>query len=474
MNEMPDHVTSQNDRRAMPRAGTRRSTEFSADEPKSVIGHGTIVDISPNGLQIHTRTPENIGRSIEITVFPKAEVKDGIPVRVRGRIVWRTALPGGEWAMGIRLAVNFTPPESGAGPHIKNLNEARQLMGEVSRQLKERKPDESLSLTLVEAVAPSSLEVEFKADTEPEEKKKKNRPWLVFWLFLGGLLTLLLFAFLACLFPPLPRASKATEAPPTPPKEISNANALPRRTPNAALNRAQFLLQSGHAPESIPYFKAVVNNLGATGMERFSARLGQAEAEAVQGRKEPALAIIKEALDQPLPISPEWKMAAEQYITQLEHVNPGKPTPVLLRDGLELAKGLPPQNTNTAARISISLTHFLLTVHHGNAVVGVYPVGLGMNNSTPQGDFVVVNKIVHPDWYHQGKVIKAGDPENPLGSRWIGLGNKQGATPYGIHPTREPDSIRSNKSRGCIRMRPGDAEHVFDWCAVGTPVHIAP
>ncbi len=458
----------------MPRSGTRRPTEFSADEPKSVIGRGTIVDISPNGLQIHTRTPENIGCSIEITVFPKTEVKDGIPLRVRGRVIWRKALPNGEWAMGVKLAVHFTPPESGAGPHIKNLNEAQQIMGEVTRQLKERKPGESLSLSLVEALAPSSLEVEFKADTKSEEKKKKKSAWFFFWLFFVFLLTTLLLIFLIWFFLPLQRSSTATKVPPLPADNIFNTKAFQLLPSNVALNRAQILLQSGHAEESAKYFTAVLNNPGSIGMERFAARLGNAEAEASQGRKEPALAIIKEALNQPTPLPQEWKRAAEQYAAQLGEENAGKPIPMLLRDSLELDKGLPPQNADAGMRISVSVTNFLLTVHHGNAVLGVYPVGLGMNNSTPQGDFVVANKIVNPDWYHQGKVVKTGDPENPLGSRWMGLGDKQGATPYGIHPTREPDSIRRNKSRGCIRMRPEDAEQVFEWCSVGTPVHIAP
>ncbi|HQE75904.1 MAG TPA: L,D-transpeptidase [Candidatus Hydrogenedentes bacterium] len=32
----------------------------------------------------------------------------------------------------------------------------------------------------------------------------------------------------------------------------------------------------------------------------------------------------------------------------------------------------------------------------------------------------------------------------------------------------------ADRSRGCIRMRPEDAETVFQWCPVGTRVTIAP
>lgn len=118
-------------------------------------------------------------------------------------------------------------------------------------------------------------------------------------------------------------------------------------------------------------------------------------------------------------------------------------------------------------------SHTLTIFHGGNAVVR-FPVGLGRNNATPEGEFVVANKVTDPDWSDRGRIVKAGDPENPLGRRWMGLGKDGRATPYGIHPTNEPRSIGADRSRGCIRMRPEDAETVFQWCPVGTRVTIAP
>lgn len=103
-----------------------------------------------------------------------------------------------------------------------------------------------------------------------------------------------------------------------------------------------------------------------------------------------------------------------------------------------------------------------------------FPVGLGRHNATPEGDFAIASKVMNPDWSDRGRIVKAGDPENPLGKRWMGLGAGERATSYGIHPTNQPDSIGADMSRGCIRMRPEDAETVFRLCPVGTLVCIEP
>lgn len=96
----------------------------------------------------------------------------------------------------------------------------------------------------------------------------------------------------------------------------------------------------------------------------------------------------------------------------------------------------------------------------------VYPVAIGVNNSTPQGTFIVKNKIRNPPYQPQHKTRAefrdAGAPDNPLGSRWIDLGNH-----YGIHGTIEPESIGHDVSEGCIRLLNKDVEELFDLVVVG-------
>ncbi len=59
-------------------------------------------------------------------------------------------------------------------------------------------------------------------------------------------------------------------------------------------------------------------------------------------------------------------------------------------------------------------------------------------------------------------------PDNPLGTRWMGLS----VPGVGIHGTDAPSSIGYSLSHGCIRMQVPDAEWLFDHVEIGTTVHI--
>lgn len=106
----------------------------------------------------------------------------------------------------------------------------------------------------------------------------------------------------------------------------------------------------------------------------------------------------------------------------------------------------------------------------GSMYVTTYRVGLGTDDSTPTGKWIVEpgKKLPHPTYYPpngQGPVIEAEDPKNPLGKYWIGLkgveGQSLGRASYGIHGTIEPESIGKQASLGCIRLRNEDVAQVF-------------
>ena len=122
----------------------------------------------------------------------------------------------------------------------------------------------------------------------------------------------------------------------------------------------------------------------------------------------------------------------------------------------------------------VSRADYLMAVYVDGTLAETFPVGLGRGGATPTGQFAIANKIRNPDWYNRGNVIPSGDPRNPLGNAWMGLGRDGRATSYGIHPTEAAESIGANESRGCVRMRPADADVLFGLCAVGTPVIIRP
>lgn len=111
----------------------------------------------------------------------------------------------------------------------------------------------------------------------------------------------------------------------------------------------------------------------------------------------------------------------------------------------------------------------------GAMYITTYPVGLGKDDSTPTGVWLVEagRKLKNPTYYSpRGEgIIEADDPKNPLGERWIGLagidGHAVGKASYGIHGTIDESSIGKMDSMGCIRLRNADVEWVFDLLVEG-------
>lgn len=116
----------------------------------------------------------------------------------------------------------------------------------------------------------------------------------------------------------------------------------------------------------------------------------------------------------------------------------------------------------------VDLNEFALTIHLQGYFVKKYEVGIGKDGASPIGKFTVLNKVENPQYTGpDGKVISADSPLNPLGERWLDLGDS-----YGIHGTIEPESIGKAASRGCIRMREKDVIEVYDFLVKGSEVTI--
>jgi lipoprotein-anchoring transpeptidase ErfK/SrfK len=101
-------------------------------------------------------------------------------------------------------------------------------------------------------------------------------------------------------------------------------------------------------------------------------------------------------------------------------------------------------------------------------IIRTYIVSTGINNSTPTGNFKVINKLINPTWFKAGAVVPPGSPENILGSRWLGF-NLAG---YGIHGTTDPQSLGKQVTQGCIRMSNADVEELYVIIPVGIEVTI--
>jgi lipoprotein-anchoring transpeptidase ErfK/SrfK len=110
-----------------------------------------------------------------------------------------------------------------------------------------------------------------------------------------------------------------------------------------------------------------------------------------------------------------------------------------------------------------------LSLKAGEQVVKAYPVGTGKEGTTPVGEFKITNKIKEPEWFKPGGgIVPYGEPENLLGTRWMGIDSPG----YGIHGTWEPETVGSQSSAGCVRLLNRDVEELFTIVPVGTKVKI--
>jgi lipoprotein-anchoring transpeptidase ErfK/SrfK len=151
-------------------------------------------------------------------------------------------------------------------------------------------------------------------------------------------------------------------------------------------------------------------------------------------------------------------------------------------------------NSRLPVRAHTTLVKPTVTIHSFNAVIVInrsvnrlylyrrsrpwrtFAVATGQAiYPTPTGTFHIVVKWKNPWWYPPTqdswarglKPVPPG-PDNPLGTRWMGLS----APGVGIHGTDAPASIGYSVSHGCIRMQVPDAEWLFDHVDIGTTVHI--
>jgi len=115
-----------------------------------------------------------------------------------------------------------------------------------------------------------------------------------------------------------------------------------------------------------------------------------------------------------------------------------------------------------------------LDVFLGDVPVLSYAVGLGKDDSTPVGRFVIATRQEEPIWFHDGERIPFGDSRNVLGTRWLGFANTAEHHGYGIHGTWEPETIGHDASEGCVRMRNEDVEELFGIIPRGVEVTIRP
>jgi lipoprotein-anchoring transpeptidase ErfK/SrfK len=148
------------------------------------------------------------------------------------------------------------------------------------------------------------------------------------------------------------------------------------------------------------------------------------------------------------------------------------------RDEIRLAtSALRPKVTrrNFGGVIVIRRSSNRLLLYNGMKYRRFFAVATGQTQyPTPLGRFKIVVKWRNPWWYPPNSPWAEGQkpvppgPDNPLGTRWMGLS----APGVGIHGTPSDGSIGYSVSHGCIRMHIPQAEWLFNHVAIGTTVFI--
>jgi LysM repeat protein len=122
-------------------------------------------------------------------------------------------------------------------------------------------------------------------------------------------------------------------------------------------------------------------------------------------------------------------------------------------------------------RAKIYRSTYTLDLYLQDTFVRSFKVALGApGTETPTGLWRVKEggKLIQPPWFDKkhNRNFKPTDPDYPLGPRWIELdgltGDAKGRTGFAIHGTKDPESIGTSVSQGCIRMHNDDVLLMYD------------
>jgi lipoprotein-anchoring transpeptidase ErfK/SrfK len=406
------------------------------EEPGGLLRRGTVIDLSTRGAAIYGRQPLKKGAQLWVEIPARSDEASFF------------ALASVKWAAegvaeGFRAGIAF---EAQREPRPRAVTASQVSLAPVQPITVPAKPNAVLR--------------------EAAKRRRFKRPLVVLIFLVATFLGLL-----ALLWPgrpdALPRGDLADAGAPT----------AARVLPLEPVDKSTAVEADDPPPSQLPFVTAPGR------AARFAAvALGDAAAPLQTGRRPtvqarafvptdslygPAALTFAEPPQLVSPSGGEWPIAyARTAQFGLEPMAPSIAQAAALTTMTTRAES----SALAPIRIEVHTDEFLLWVFRGDAVEAVYPIGIGANDQTPRGSYYIANMLEDPDWYNRGNPVPAGDPRNPIGDYWMGLGDAQGATPYGIHPTDDAEVAGSARSRGCIRLGPQDAASLYGLCEVGTEV----
>lgn len=115
----------------------------------------------------------------------------------------------------------------------------------------------------------------------------------------------------------------------------------------------------------------------------------------------------------------------------------------------------------------VDLERYQLTLMLNGRYAGRFAIGVGGDQPQLEGTYEVQNKTVNPTYYGPNQIVDADNPQNPLGERWIGLGDR-----LGLHGTHDPELIGQTGGPGFIRLGQRDIDDLYDILTMGSRVVI--
>jgi lipoprotein-anchoring transpeptidase ErfK/SrfK len=263
--------------------------------------------------------------------------------------------------------------------------------------------------------------------------------------------------------PPAPDAQPAIGAPSTP--------SAPTPAPVAGPRRAEALIEAGRqalARDDLPAARSHFNEAFAMGLDEAAAALVRAELTRIGNET-----IFSGRILAGDPLVDRYVIKAGDSLAKIAAQNAVTADALALINGIadkhRIREGQTIKVVKGPFRAVVHKKSYVLDVYLGDTFVKSFQVGLGVDGSTPTGEWRIKNKLENPTYYppRGGTIVAADDPQNPLGERWVGLEGVSGEATsqerYGIHGTSEPESIGKSVSLGCIRMHNADVEWLYTY-----------
>lgn len=139
------------------------------------------------------------------------------------------------------------------------------------------------------------------------------------------------------------------------------------------------------------------------------------------------------------------------------------------------------ESSEAPKRILVDVSDQILTAYEGDTIVMEVRISTGLfDTPTPYGDFTVLRKT--PSRYMQGPLQNGQreDPDLPIdtthpdyydlpGVPWNLYFTYDGAV---IHGAYWHVNFGQPHSHGCVNLPPQNAEQLYAWAEVGTPIHV--